>query len=208
MDVDLAGGWSDVWRLIKCLTLSPVSLQLSGGCELVVVLLDFSSGAAGELSVRCGQTVELVERSADRPGWCLVRTTDQSPQLVRNQTSPRQKQILQLLISPVSLQEGLLPMSALCLSHSHSAADMEGLIPASTTSSSTSSTCTTTSSSCNSSTTTSSSNASSTVSKGRFISLQDATSWSNTELPPGLQINKNNFMVKRARAQKRLNFTI
>ncbi|XP_053273046.1 kalirin [Pleuronectes platessa] len=116
--------------------------KLSGGCELVVVLLDFSSGAAGELSVRCGQTVELVERSADRPGWCLVRTTDQSPQL-----------------------EGLLPMSALCLSHSHSAADMEGLIPASTTSSSTSSTCTTTSSSCNSSTTTSSSNASSTVSK-------------------------------------------
>uniref|UniRef100_H3CM71 Uncharacterized protein n=1 Tax=Tetraodon nigroviridis TaxID=99883 RepID=H3CM71_TETNG len=80
--------------------------KLSGGCELVVVLLDFSSGAAGELSVRCGQTVELVERCAERPGWCLARTTDQTPQ-----------------------QEGLLPMSALCLSHSHSAADMEGLIP-------------------------------------------------------------------------------
>ncbi|AWO95656.1 hypothetical protein SMAX5B_015273 [Scophthalmus maximus] len=118
--------------------------KLSGGCELVVVLLDFSSGGPGELSVRCGLTVELVERSAERPGWCLVRTTDQTPQ-----------------------QEGLLPMSALCLSHSHSGADMEGLIPASTTSCSTSSTCTTTSSSCNSSTATSSSNSSSTVSAGK-----------------------------------------
>ncbi|XP_035533297.1 LOW QUALITY PROTEIN: kalirin-like [Morone saxatilis] len=122
--------------------------KLSGGCELVVVLLDFSSGGPGELSVRCGQTVELVERSAERPGWCLVRTTEQTPQ-----------------------QEGLLPMSALCLSHSHSAADMEGLIPASTTSSSTSSTSTTTSSSCNSSSTTTSSsnssNSSSTLSAGR-----------------------------------------
>lgn len=63
-------------------------------------------------------------------------------------------------------------MSALCLSHSHSAADMEGLVPASTASSTTSSTCTTTASSCNSSaiTTTSSSNSSnssSTLSTGR-----------------------------------------
>uniref|UniRef100_A0A7N6AZT9 Kalirin RhoGEF kinase b n=1 Tax=Anabas testudineus TaxID=64144 RepID=A0A7N6AZT9_ANATE len=54
--------------------------KLSGGCELVVVLLDFTSGGPGELSVRCGQTVELVERSAERSGWCLVRTTDQTPQ--------------------------------------------------------------------------------------------------------------------------------
>uniref|UniRef100_A0AAX7U6M0 Non-specific serine/threonine protein kinase n=1 Tax=Astatotilapia calliptera TaxID=8154 RepID=A0AAX7U6M0_ASTCA len=117
--------------------------KLSGGCELVVVLLDFSAGGPGEISVRCGQTVELVERSADRPGWCLVRTTDQTPQ-----------------------QEGLLPMSTLCLSHSHSAADMEGLLPASTTSSSTYSTSTTTSSSCNSSSTTiTSTSNSSTVSR-------------------------------------------
>ncbi|XP_071370789.1 kalirin-like, partial [Centroberyx affinis] len=122
--------------------------KLSGGCELVVVLLDFSSGASGELSVRCGQTVELVERSADRPGWCLVRTTDQTPP-----------------------QEGLLPMSALCLSHSHSAADMEGLIPACTTSCSTSSTSTTTSSCTSSSTTTSSSSSSSTMTAGRDSSL-------------------------------------
>ncbi|XP_077370408.1 kalirin-like isoform X2 [Festucalex cinctus] len=97
--------------------------KLSGGCELVVVLLDFSSGSPGELSVRCGQTVELVERSAERPGWCLVRTTDQTPQ-----------------------QEGLLPMSALCLSHSHSAADMETLVPASPASSGNAPSCITTTS--------------------------------------------------------------
>uniref|UniRef100_A0A6Q2Y1B5 Rho guanine nucleotide exchange factor 25 n=1 Tax=Esox lucius TaxID=8010 RepID=A0A6Q2Y1B5_ESOLU len=83
------------------------SLQsLSGGCELIVVLLDFSAGGAGELSVRCGQTVELVERSSERPGWCLVRTTDQTPP-----------------------QEGLLPMSTLCLSHSHSSQSSLGSGP-------------------------------------------------------------------------------
>ncbi|KAM9835916.1 LOW QUALITY PROTEIN: kalirin-like [Aulostomus maculatus] len=117
--------------------------KLSGGCELVVVLLDVSSSTPGEVSVRCGQTVELVERSVERPGWCLVRTTDQTPQ-----------------------QEGLLPMSALCLSHSHSAADMDGLVPTSTTSSGTLSTCTTMSSSCNSSTTTTSSSSTSNSSSG------------------------------------------
>ncbi|XP_031669172.1 kalirin-like, partial [Oncorhynchus kisutch] len=53
---------------------------LSGGCELTVVLLDFSAGGAEELSVRC---------------------------------------------------ERLVPMTALCLSHSHSA-DMDGLMPATT----------------------------------------------------------------------------
>lgn len=53
----------------------------------MVVLLDFSSGGPGELSVRCGQTVELVERSAERTGWCLVRTTDQTPQQVINHVS-------------------------------------------------------------------------------------------------------------------------
>jgi kalirin len=73
-----------------------------------VVLLDFSAGGAEELSVRCGQTVELVERSSERSGWCLVRTTDHTPP-----------------------QEGLVPMTALCLSHSHSA-DMDGLMPATT----------------------------------------------------------------------------
>lgn len=52
----------------------------------MVVLLDFASGGPGELGVRCGQTVELVERSAERPGWCLARTTDQTTQQVTNLT--------------------------------------------------------------------------------------------------------------------------
>ncbi|XP_047432143.1 kalirin-like isoform X2 [Mugil cephalus] len=134
--------------------------KLSGGCELVVVLLDVAAGGPGELSVRCGQTVELVERSAERTGWCLVRTTDQTPP-----------------------QEGLLPMSALCLSHSHSAADMEGLAPASTTSSSTSSssTCTTTSSSsCNSSsTTTTTTSSSSSSSSSSTVSGRDSSLYSS-----------------------------
>lgn len=74
----------------------PVSLlQMSGGCELVVVLLDFTSGGAGELSVRCGQTVELVERCAERPGWCLARTTDQTPQQVALQHLRKQRKVLQ-----------------------------------------------------------------------------------------------------------------
>ncbi|XP_053725094.1 kalirin-like isoform X1 [Synchiropus splendidus] len=90
--------------------------KMSGGCELVVVLVDFSSGSPSELSVRSGQTVELLERPADKPGWCLVRTTDQTPQM-----------------------EGLVPASALSLSHSHSAPDMEGLLPPSTTATTTSS---------------------------------------------------------------------
>lgn len=70
-------------------------LQMSGGCELVVVLLDFTSGGAGELSVRCGQTVELVERCAERPGWCLARTTDQTPQQVALQHVDKQRKVLQ-----------------------------------------------------------------------------------------------------------------
>uniref|UniRef100_A0A3P8NU67 Kalirin RhoGEF kinase b n=1 Tax=Astatotilapia calliptera TaxID=8154 RepID=A0A3P8NU67_ASTCA len=74
--------------------------KLSGGCELVVVLLDFSAGGPGEISVRCGQTVELVERSADRPGWCLVRTTDQTPQQVISIQKTKQN-IPRWLTSPV-----------------------------------------------------------------------------------------------------------
>ncbi|XP_032412006.1 kalirin-like isoform X2 [Xiphophorus hellerii] len=141
--------------------------KLSGGCELVVVLLDFTSGGPGELSVRCGQTVELVERSADRPGWCLARTTDQNPQ-----------------------QEGLLPMSALCLSHSHSAADMEGLVTAST-STTASTTTTTTSSVCNSSSSSSTTNtttSSSAGSTGRESSLCSSDG-------SGLQIQTSNQSV-------------
>uniref|UniRef100_UPI003AAE5F69 kalirin n=1 Tax=Centroberyx gerrardi TaxID=166262 RepID=UPI003AAE5F69 len=76
--------------------------KLSGGCELTVVLQDFTAGCSTELSISTGQTVELLERPSDRPGWCLVRTTDRSPP-----------------------QEGLVPSSALCISHSRSSVEMD-----------------------------------------------------------------------------------
>ncbi|MED6281666.1 hypothetical protein CHARACLAT_024008, partial [Characodon lateralis] len=76
---------------------------LSGGCELTVVLRDFTAGCSTELSVSTGQTVELLERPTERPGWCLVRTTDRSPPL-----------------------EGLVPSSTLCVSHSRSSVEMDG----------------------------------------------------------------------------------
>ncbi|XP_043085476.1 kalirin isoform X5 [Puntigrus tetrazona] len=83
------------------------SSRLSGGCELTVVLQDFAASGASELSVQTGQTVELLERPSDRPGWCLVRTTDKSPP-----------------------QEGLVPSSALCISHSRSSVEMDCFFPA------------------------------------------------------------------------------
>ncbi|KAG9340793.1 hypothetical protein JZ751_019984, partial [Albula glossodonta] len=79
---------------------------LSGGCELTVVLQDFNAGCSSELSIQTGQTVELLERPSDRPGWCLVRTTDRSPP-----------------------QEGLVPSSALCISHSRSSVEMDCFFP-------------------------------------------------------------------------------
>uniref|UniRef100_A0A672SKY1 Kalirin RhoGEF kinase n=1 Tax=Sinocyclocheilus grahami TaxID=75366 RepID=A0A672SKY1_SINGR len=81
--------------------------KLSGGCELTVVLQDFVASSASELSVQTGQTVELLERPSDRPGWCLVRTTDKTPP-----------------------QEGLVPSSALCISHSRSSVEMDCFFPA------------------------------------------------------------------------------
>ncbi|XP_056142955.1 triple functional domain protein [Lampris incognitus] len=81
--------------------------KLSGGCELTVVIHDFvagNGGSSGELTVRRGQTVEVLERLHDRPDWCLVRTTDRSP-----------------------AQEGLVPCSMLCIAHSRSSMEMEGL---------------------------------------------------------------------------------
>lgn len=78
------------------------SSRLSGGCELTVVLQDFTAGCSTEMSVTTGQTVELLERPSERPGWCLVRTTDRSPP-----------------------QEGLVPSSALCVSHSRSSVEMD-----------------------------------------------------------------------------------
>lgn len=88
------------------LTLLLFPLQLSGGCELTVVIHDFvaSNGSSGELSVRRGQTVEVLERLHDKPDWCLVRTTDRSP-----------------------AQEGIVPCSMLCIAHSRSSMEMEGL---------------------------------------------------------------------------------
>ncbi|XP_023688517.1 kalirin isoform X4 [Paramormyrops kingsleyae] len=80
--------------------------KLSGGCELTVVLHDFAAGCSTELSVQTGQTVELLERPSERPGWCLVRTTDRSPP-----------------------QEGLVPSSALCISHSRSSVEMDCFFP-------------------------------------------------------------------------------
>nr|XP_033469025.1 kalirin isoform X2 [Epinephelus lanceolatus] len=76
--------------------------KLSGGCELTVVLQDFTAGCSTEMSVSTGQTVELLERPSERPGWCLVRTTERTPP-----------------------QEGLVPSSTLCVSHSRSSVEMD-----------------------------------------------------------------------------------
>ncbi|KAL2080068.1 hypothetical protein ACEWY4_023861 [Coilia grayii] len=78
--------------------------KLSGGCELTVVIHDFLAGNSNELTVRRGQTVEVLERLHDKPDWCLVRTTDRSP-----------------------AQEGLVPCSILCIAHSRSSMEMEGI---------------------------------------------------------------------------------
>ncbi|XP_056154644.1 triple functional domain protein isoform X2 [Lampris incognitus] len=78
--------------------------KLSGGCELTVVIHDFMAGNSNELTVRRGQTVEVLERCHDKPDWCLVRTTDRSP-----------------------AHEGLVPCSMLCIAHSRSSMEMEGI---------------------------------------------------------------------------------
>lgn len=90
-----------IWIYIVTLCLPP---QLSGGSELTVVIHDFMASNGSELTVRRGQTVELVERPQDKPDWCLVRTTDRSP-----------------------AQEGLVPSSMLCIAHSRSSMEMEGI---------------------------------------------------------------------------------
>lgn len=84
----------------------PPAPKLSGGCELTVVIHDFvaSNGSSAELTVRRGQTVEVLERLHDKPDWCLVRTTDRSP-----------------------AQEGLVPCAMLCIAHSRSSMEMEGI---------------------------------------------------------------------------------
>uniref|UniRef100_A0A4W5JTK1 non-specific serine/threonine protein kinase n=1 Tax=Hucho hucho TaxID=62062 RepID=A0A4W5JTK1_9TELE len=81
-----------------------IVLKLSGGCELTVVIHDFMAGNSNELTVRRGQTVEVLERCHDKPDWCLVRTTDRSP-----------------------AHEGLVPCAMLCIAHSRSSMEMEGI---------------------------------------------------------------------------------
>ncbi|XP_012819809.1 triple functional domain protein isoform X3 [Xenopus tropicalis] len=78
--------------------------KLSGGCELTVVIHDFTACNSNELTIKRGQTVEVLERHHDRPDWCLVRTTDRSP-----------------------AAEGLVPSSSLCIAHSRSSMEMEGI---------------------------------------------------------------------------------
>lgn len=83
---------------------SPLPPQLSGGCELTVVIHDFTACNSTELTIRRGQTVEVLERPHDKPDWCLVRTTDRSP-----------------------AAEGLVPCGSLCIAHSRSSMEMEGI---------------------------------------------------------------------------------
>ncbi|XP_063778783.1 triple functional domain protein isoform X1 [Pseudophryne corroboree] len=78
--------------------------KLSGGCELTVVIHDFTACNSNELTIRRGQTLEILERQHDKPDWCLVRTTDKSPAV-----------------------EGLVPCSSLCIAHSRSSMEMEGI---------------------------------------------------------------------------------
>ncbi|XP_060915558.1 triple functional domain protein-like isoform X5 [Labrus mixtus] len=78
--------------------------KLSGGCELTVVIHDFMASNSNELTVRRCQTVEVLERCHERPDWCLVRTTDRSPAM-----------------------EGLVPCAMLCIAHSRSSMEMEGI---------------------------------------------------------------------------------
>lgn len=91
-------------RWLGLADLSPLPFQLSGGCELTVVIHDFTACNSTELTIRRGQTVEVLERPHDKPDWCLVRTTDRSP-----------------------AAEGLVPCGSLCIAHSRSSMEMEGI---------------------------------------------------------------------------------
>ncbi|KAM9308253.1 triple functional domain protein [Gastrophryne carolinensis] len=78
--------------------------KLSGGCEMTVVIQDYNACNSNELTIRRGQTVEILEKHQDRPEWFLVRTVDKSP-----------------------AAEGLVPCSTLCVAHSRSSMEMEGI---------------------------------------------------------------------------------
>ncbi|CAM9324578.1 unnamed protein product [Lampetra fluviatilis] len=78
--------------------------RLSGGCEMTVASQDFSAASSGELSLRKGQVVEVLERGRERADWCLVRAGEGS-----------------------TSSEGLVPCAALSLPPSRSSLDMDGL---------------------------------------------------------------------------------
>lgn len=105
----LAGTWSPgpspaQGLAARAVHMPPLPPQLSGGCELTVVVHDFTACNSNELTIRRGQTVEVLERPHDKPDWCLVRTTDRSP-----------------------AAEGLVPCGSLCIAHSRSSMEMEGI---------------------------------------------------------------------------------
>ncbi|KAL2084885.1 hypothetical protein ACEWY4_020403 [Coilia grayii] len=52
------------------------SEQVSGGCELALVVRDFSASSGGELSVRRGQRLQLMGATPERPDWCRVRCSE------------------------------------------------------------------------------------------------------------------------------------
>ncbi|XP_070570002.1 kalirin-like isoform X4 [Ptychodera flava] len=64
--------------------------------ELTVVVEDYDATSSQELSVKRGQTVEVIEQSEARPEWCLVRSVS---------------------ADNCSTLEGLIPMSTLGVNH-------------------------------------------------------------------------------------------
>ncbi|XP_041962878.1 triple functional domain protein isoform X1 [Alosa sapidissima] len=52
------------------------SEQVSGGCELALVVRDFSASSGGELTVRRGQRLQLMGGMPERPDWCRVRCSE------------------------------------------------------------------------------------------------------------------------------------
>uniref|UniRef100_A0A3Q1JLP4 Rho guanine nucleotide exchange factor 25 n=1 Tax=Anabas testudineus TaxID=64144 RepID=A0A3Q1JLP4_ANATE len=90
--------WQSKHKQLNCFEISGTSLSLF----LHQTKQQNDMNGNTRLLFPAGQTVELLERPNERPGWCLVRTTDRSPP-----------------------QEGLVPSSTLCVSHSRSSVEMD-----------------------------------------------------------------------------------
>uniref|UniRef100_A0A6I8PGU4 non-specific serine/threonine protein kinase n=1 Tax=Ornithorhynchus anatinus TaxID=9258 RepID=A0A6I8PGU4_ORNAN len=111
--------------------------KLSGGCELTVVLQDFSAGHSGELSVQAGQTVEVLGRCSEQPGWCLVRTTTTTTTTMGTAAAGATAGIgtTSAGTSAVGLaerggpQEGLVPGSSLCSSRARGSLEIDCFYP-------------------------------------------------------------------------------